>query len=71
MFRLSLHPLLEALLSGTPMQDFGQLLSGLSAKAVADTIRQDEGEYCTDDYSSPEDVLTDAYLMSGKNLEDF
>lgn len=70
MLRQSLHRLLETLLSGASMQVFGQLLSGLSAKAVADTIQQDEDEYCTDQYSSSEDVLTDAYLMSGQNSED-
>lgn len=70
MLKLSIQRLLELLLSGTSLQVFGQILSGVTAEAVADTIQQDEDEYCTDQYSSSEDVLTDAYLMSGQNSED-
>ncbi len=70
MLKLSIQRLLELLLSGTSLQVFGQILSGVTAEAIADTIQQDEDEYCTDQYSSSEDVLTDAYLMSGQNSED-
>lgn len=58
------------LLSGTPIRVFGQILSGLSAQALADVIRQDFDEYSADSYVSNEDVLSDAYLMSGQGSED-
>ena len=70
MLKLSIQRLLDLLLTGASVQVLGQILSGVTAKAVADAIRQDEDEYCTDQYPSSEDVLTDAYLMSGQNAED-
>lgn len=70
MLRLSLQRLVDLLLSGASVQVFGQILSELSAKTIANTILQDEGEYTSDCYPSSKEVLTDAYLMSGQNLED-
>lgn len=71
MLKLSVQHLLNVLLSGSPVRLFGQVLSGLAVKAVADAIRQDEDEYSSDIYKTYDEVLTDAYLMSGQNSEDF
>lgn len=70
MLKLSIQRLVDLLLSDAPVQVFGQVLTCIASKAVADAIKQDEDEYASEFYTSNKDVLTDAYLMSGHYSDD-